>query len=520
MKRTITVGTREVGPGRPLYFIAEAGSNHDRKLEQAFQLVDVAVAAGADAVKFQTFRAEALYPRSAGVTDYLEIPKSIFEIIRELEMPVAWIPQLAAYCAERGIDFLSTPFDEASADALAPYVSAIKIASYEMTHHGLVQHCARLGKPLIVSTGTANLDEVGELVKAIEVVGGDLLALLQCTAKYPAPLDALNLRAMTTMQDAFDVNVGLSDHSREPLPGPMAAVAMGAVVIEKHFTLSNKLPGPDHVYALEPHELTDVIAKVREVERALGTGIKETHAAEVELRKFARRSVFTSRAIAEGEAIGVHNASVLRAGKLAYGMHPARFMHVIGTTARHALGEETAPLEEDLAPLRLVSGDTVVRRVTPEDSAVLLAWRQQPEVHAQLFAANPPTPEGHARWMSSLPLRTDRIDFIVEHAGTPVGTINLSVIDLGSKSAEFGILVGDPAVRGKGVAVAASQLVLDFAFGPLALERVRLDLFADNTAAAKLYEKLGFVDESGQPAPKLKDGQSRAVRGMEKRRPS
>ena len=240
----LKIGTRAIGRGHPVYFIAEAGSNHNRNFDTALRLIDVAAEAGADAVKFQTFRADALYPRSAGMTDYLTVARPIHDIIRELEMPLEWIPKLAEHCAARGVDFLSTPFDEAAADALDAYVSAFKIASYEMTHHGLVQHCARKGKPLIVSTGTANLDEVRDMVEAVRAVGCHHLAVMQCTAKYPAPLTALNLRTLPLMEREFDVPVGLSDHSREPLPGPMAAVALGAAMMEKHFTLSNRLPGP------------------------------------------------------------------------------------------------------------------------------------------------------------------------------------------------------------------------------------------------------------------------------------
>ena len=186
-------------------------------------------------------------------------------------MPVEWIPILARYCADQGIHFLSTPFDEKSADALEPYVPAFNIASYEMTHYGLVQHVARKGKPVIVSTGTAKLEEVRELVAAVRAVGCEDLVLLQCTAKYPAPLEAVNVRVLSTLAAEFGVPVGLPDHSREPLPAPLAAVALGAAVIEKHFTLSNSLPGPDHAYALEPNELAEVIRNVRAVSRALGS---------------------------------------------------------------------------------------------------------------------------------------------------------------------------------------------------------------------------------------------------------
>lgn len=347
--KNIQLGKRAIGEGEPVYVIAEAGSNHNGSLEQAYALINVAVEAKADAVKFQTFRADALYPRSAGETDYLAIPRSIYDVIHEMEMPREWIPKLAAHCRERGIDFLSTPFDELSADLLEEHVSIFKIASYEMTHIPLVQHIARKGKPAIMSTGTASLDEVGESVQSFRAAGNEQLVLMQCTASYPAPISALNLRTIPLMRSKFDVPVGLSDHSREVLYGPVAAVALGASVIEKHFTLSNRLPGPDHVYALEPDELAAMVAAVRATEKALGTGVKEPQPAEMELRAFARRSIFSIRAIAAGTPLTRDNIAVLRCGKLGYGLHPREFPAVLGRTARRAIAPEQLIRSEDLA---------------------------------------------------------------------------------------------------------------------------------------------------------------------------
>jgi N-acetylneuraminate synthase len=220
----IDVARRRIGDGHPCYVIAEAGSNHDGRLEQARRLIDVAVEAGADAVKFQLFRASKLYARGAGRSEYLKLDRPIYDIIADMEMPYDWLPVLAEHAAGQGIDFMASAFDEESVDRIDPLVPAFKIASYEMTHLPLVRHAAAKKKPLIVSTGTADLDEVRETVAAI---GRTPLALMQCTAAYPAPLTALNLRAIPTLKAAFGVPVGLSDHSRDPLVGPLAAVALG-----------------------------------------------------------------------------------------------------------------------------------------------------------------------------------------------------------------------------------------------------------------------------------------------------
>jgi N-acetylneuraminate synthase len=510
--REFQIGDKTIGPGHGVYFIAEAGSNHDRKLDQARRLIDVAAEAGADAVKFQTFRADALYPRSAGMTDYLKVPRSIYDIIRDLEMPLEWLPELAEHCARAGLHFLSTPFDERSADALAPYVPAFKIASYEMTHHGLAQHCARKGKPLICSTGTAALAEVAELVEAVRAVGCDRLVLLQCTAKYPAPLGALNVNALTTMAQAFGVPVGLSDHSREPLPGPMAATALGASVIEKHFTLSNDLPGPDHAYALEPKELAEVIRMVRAVERTLGSGEKEPQPEEAELRRFARRSVFTTRAMGAGEPLTAAGSAVLRCGNLPQGAHPREWVRLLGRRARRDLAEEAAVTSADFEPLVLGAGEVTLRPLAAGDADRVVAWRARPEVADQLFS-DAPTREAHDRWFAQLERRTDRLELAILERERPVGTIGLSNLDFGALTGEYGILVGEPDARGRGVARAASRALLDWAFGALGLERVRLELFADNPPARRLYDGLGFTLES-ELAPRLKRGVPRPVIAM------
>ncbi len=349
MATKVRIGRRWIGEEGPCFIIAEAGTNHNGNLEQAFRLIDVAASAGADAVKFQVFRANRLYAKSAGLSDYLKISKPIYDIIAEMEMPYEWLPQLAAYCQEKSILFLASVFDEESADRLDPHVGAFKIASYEMNHLPLVRHVAKKGKPVIISTGTANLDEVAETVHEFRRTGNDQLMLMQCTAAYPAPLDSLNVRAVVTMKSTFGVPVGLSDHSRDPLVGPLAAVALGANLIEKHFTLSNELPGPDHYFALEPAELQLMIQKVREAENALGTGEKEMHPAEAELRWFARRSIFAVRDIGIGEAFTEENIAILRCGKLKGFLEPKHFPDLLGKSAQRKISAESALQREDYA---------------------------------------------------------------------------------------------------------------------------------------------------------------------------
>lgn len=344
----IKIGERWVGDGEPTYIVAEAGSNHNGSLEQACCLIDAAAEAGADAVKFQHFKATKLYPRSAGASDYLHTGRSIYEIISEMETPDTWLPVLAARCRERRLDFLSTPFDEQAADLIEPLVPAFKVASYEMTHVPLLKHVARKGKPMVISTGAATLEEVLRMMEVVRSEGNEQMILLQCTASYPTPLEAVNARALVALREATGLPTGLSDHSRDPIVAPVVAVALGACLIEKHFTLSNRLPGPDHQFAVEPHELRTLVQRVREAERTLGHGRKEMLPEEGELKAFARRSIFAIQEIRSGKRLTPENVAVLRCGKLGFGLPPEALGEVLGRTAARPIGAEALIRLEDL----------------------------------------------------------------------------------------------------------------------------------------------------------------------------
>ncbi len=347
--KTLDVAGRKIGPGHPCFIVAEAGSNHNGSLAQAHALIDAAADARADAVKFQLFTAARLYPRAAGRSEYLGLPRSIYEIIEEMELPPEWLGELAAHAREKGLVFFGAVFDEGAADLLDEHVELFKIASYEMTHLPLLRHVAAKGKPVILSTGTAHLDEVQRSVQAFLATGNAELALLQCTARYPTPIEDLNVRALVTLREAFDLPTGLSDHSRDPVLGPMTAVALGAAIIEKHFTLSNRLPGPDHAFAVEPDELALLVRRVREVEAALGDGRKEVLEVEQELRSFSRRYLFTTRPVRAGEPFTRDNVAALRRGVLDAGLEPEHFERVLSARATRDLPAESPITEEDLA---------------------------------------------------------------------------------------------------------------------------------------------------------------------------
>jgi len=322
-----------------VFIIAEAGSNwragdREKDLKQAKALIDVAAEAGADAVKFQVFRADQVYVSNAGSSDYLESEEDISTIFDDLAMPYEMIPQLAKWCKEAGVQFMATPFSPEDFAAIDPHVSVHKIASYELCHLRLLELAARSGKHTIISTGAAGEEDIAWALNTFSENGGGEVTLLQCTAKYPAPQESMNLRAIEQLKNQFGVSSGLSDHSRDPVTAPVAAVALGATVIEKHFTLDNGLPGPDHAFALTPEELKAMVAAIRATEAMLGSGEKVPQAAEEELRTFARRAVQAIRPIIEGEELreGV-NVAILRPGKQVPGIHPKFITDIEGKKA-------------------------------------------------------------------------------------------------------------------------------------------------------------------------------------------
>jgi N-acetylneuraminate synthase len=336
---TFEIGDRTVGPGAPTFIIAEAGSNHNGDFATAKELIDVAVGAGADAVKFQTFRAEEMYVQDSGEVEYLEDDRSIYEIIESMEMPYEWIPELHDYCHEQNIYFMSTPFDERSADELAEYVPAWKVASYTSSHVPFLEYLAETNKPIIMSTGAHELAEVAESVAVLADAGVESLALLQCVAAYPTPLSEINVRVVETLRDEFDVPSGLSDHTLDPVTAPSVAVALGANIIEKHFTLDKSMEGPDHQFALEPDELEAMVTAIRDTESVLGSGEKQVLDLESELYEVARRAIHAVEDIEVGETFTRENVKVLRPGKQQTGLHPGHYDEILGKKASKNISE-------------------------------------------------------------------------------------------------------------------------------------------------------------------------------------
>lgn len=316
--RRIRIGSHEVGSGRPCFIIAEAGVNHNGSLDLALKLVDAAVASGADAVKFQTFRADRLVtlhaPKAAYQSETTGEAESQFEMLRKLELDERGHRTLVVHCASRGIAFLSTPFDEESADFLETLdVPAYKLPSGELTNLPFLRHVAQKKRPMIMSTGMATMEEVGQAVEAVRIANCKDLVLLHCVSAYPADPADINLRAMATLAEAFRVPVGYSDHALS-IEVALAAVAMGACILEKHFTLDRSLPGPDHRASAEPAELAGLVSGARKVEAALGNGVKRPVASEADTARVVRKSLTAACDISAGTVIVPEHIAVKRPG--------------------------------------------------------------------------------------------------------------------------------------------------------------------------------------------------------------
>ena len=348
--KSIQLEDHNIGPGHPCFIIAEAGVNHNGDVNTAMQLVDAASAAGADAIKFQTFKAEKLLIRDAPKADYQKKrtgnKTSQFEMLKQLELSDDSFRTVAEYCRKKRILFLSTPFDEASADMLLKMnVPAYKIGSGDLTNLPLIDHVAKTGKPLILSTGMAGLSEVQTAVKTVKEAGNDNIILLHCVSCYPADPADVNLLAMLTLEETFHLPIGYSDHSLG-IEIAIGAAALGACVVEKHVTLDKSMEGPDHAASIEPRELTAMIYAIRKVEMALGSSKKIPVEAERKIADVARRSLVAARDIPEGKAIEREDLAIKRPGT---GMSPAMLPQIMGRIAASFIPEGIMIKEEMLS---------------------------------------------------------------------------------------------------------------------------------------------------------------------------
>jgi len=343
----IHIGQRRIGAGEPVYIIAEMSANHHQDFDQAVKIIQAAKDAGADAVKLQTYTPDTITIDCRN--DYFQIKgtiwegRNLYDLYREAFTPWEWQPKLKAIADELGLDLFSTPFDHTAVDFLEGMaVPAYKIASFELVDLPLIERVAQTGKPLIMSTGMAALAEIDEAVRAARGAGAKEIALLKCTSAYPAAPAAMNLRTIPHLVEAFGVPVGLSDHTLG-ISVPVAAVALGACIVEKHLTLSRSRPGPDSAFSLEPGEFKEMVAAIRTAEQALGEVRYELTEQEAASRVF-RRSLFVVADMKAGETFTPENVRSIRPG---HGLAPKYLPEVLGKRAAAAIPKGT-PLSFDL----------------------------------------------------------------------------------------------------------------------------------------------------------------------------
>ncbi len=340
--QSIFIAGRAIGPGHPTFIIAEAGVNHNGQTALALQLIDAAAAAGADAVKFQTFKAEKLVTKSAKMADYqvqnIGSESSQLEMLRKLELQYADHAMLKSYAEQQGLVFMSTPFDQDGIDFLRELgVAAFKAGSGDLTNLPYLEKMARQGLPMIISTGMAVMEECVEAVASIRNAGNPDLIVLHCTTNYPCPEPEVNLLAMRTMAETLGCMVGYSDHTDGVLV-PQLAVAAGAHVIEKHFTLDRNMDGPDHKASLEPHELQEMVRMIRQVETIMGHGEKIPNASEAKIKEAARKSIVAGQSIAAGTVILAEMLDIKRPGT---GISPKKMQNLVGKRAKANIEADT-----------------------------------------------------------------------------------------------------------------------------------------------------------------------------------
>ncbi len=345
---TILIGDRRIGTGERVYIVAEMSANHGGCFERAAEIVRAAARAGAEAVKLQTYTADTMTldsedERFRASTGTIWEGRSLHDLYAEAATPWDWLPKLRAIADEVGVDLFSTPFDETAVEFLErAAVPAYKIASFELVDLPLIRRVARTGRPLILSTGMATLEEIDEAVRAAREAGCPGVALLKCTSAYPAPPEEMNLRTIPHLAARFDVPVGLSDHSLGSAAA-VAAVALGASIIEKHFTMSRELGGPDSLFSMEPHEFERLVGDIRAAERALGAVRYGPGPREAPSLAF-RRSLFVVKDVRAGETLTRESVRAIRPG---HGLPPKHLEEVLGRRAARDIPRGT-PLAWDL----------------------------------------------------------------------------------------------------------------------------------------------------------------------------
>ena len=481
--KTFRIGQREVGGDNPVFIIAELSANHGQRKDLALKTIEAAADAGADAIKLQTYTPDTLTLKSDAApfvvkTKNVWAGRTLHDLYAEAMTPWEWHAELMAAARARGLECFSTPFDPTAVAFLEKLgVPCHKVASFELNDLTLVETIARTGKPMILSTGMATLEDIRAALALCREAGNDQLAVLRCVSTYPARPEAMDLRAYETLRE-LGVVLGLSDHTRDNTVA-IASVALGAKVIEKHFILDRSIGGPDSFFSLEPSELKSLVDAVRTTSAAMGRPRFGPSEDEVASTAF-RRSLFVSAPVKAGETLTCRNVRSVRPSN---GLHPRHLDAILGHVASRDLDAAT-PLALDMVGPERVAKIVTLRRATADDSARLLAWRNDPATRANSITADAVTPEQHAAFLSKALTSPDRFLLVCDQ-----GTVRLD--REGPASFEISLTVA-PEARGQGYALAL--LRAGEAFARLQLKAVRLVAVIKpaNTASLRAFEQAGF----------------------------
>src|SRR3989344_3830387 len=518
----IKVGNRAISKDSPCFIIAECGINFNGSLELAKKLIDTAVEAGCDAAKFQAFTAENMYPKNAGELDREDnynnknYSFSIYDAVKSFELPKSWVPLLQQYCTEKSIVFFSSICDEEQADYYHEVgVPIFKTTSYAITHLPLIEHIAKKGKPIIMSTGGATIEEIREAYTTARKYTEKII-LLHCFIKYPAPLNEINMNVVETLQKEFpEAIIGYSDHTAEPVDAPVAAIFKGAKVIEKHITLDKKMEGPDHFFAVTPIELKEMVSSIRDAEEkikrgeqikvnpvVIGSHHKKLSSEEEYLREFAYQTIITSTNIQKGETISKKNVKVLRPGKLGQKLKPKEYPKLIAGTYK-AIKDISAgspigwgdvdEVRENLSSTLALQNNMEITLITDLEKSMPVLWEHDQKMQQLNFPDSYPNKEMFEERVRQEYAAGAAYFFLYEQKKI-IGSLILIAKENPYRRQRYGDIRNiylEPECRGKGY----GRKMLDFAdqyFKKNGCSYAFAGIAAHNPASNALFEKAGY----------------------------
>lgn len=451
------ISGKRVGGDEPVYFVAELSANHGNSLDKALMTIEAAAKAGADAIKLQTYTPDTLTLKSDAPAFVVKTKnawagRTLHDLYAEAMTPWGWHPKLFETAKAHGLACFSTPFDHTAVRFLGELSApAYKIASFELTDLPLVEAVARMGRPVIMSTGMASLGEIEAAVQTCLAAGNRDLAVLRCVSNYPADPKTMDLRSMRVLHE-LGVVVGLSDHTRDNVAA-ITAVALGARLIEKHFIVDRSWGGPDSFFSLEPSEFRKLVDDVRTTEAALGRPRFGPCADELGSIAF-RRSLFVARDVAAGQVLTCDD---VRSVRPSHGLPPKHLPEVLGRTAARAL-KAAEPLAWSMVGGVPAARTVSLRRATNDDARMLLEWRNEPDTRASSWSSEPVSESDHAQWMEKTLASSDRRLFVALVDEKPVGQVRLDL--KGACLAEVSLTVAPPS-RGQGLAVCMLRAAAD-----------------------------------------------------------